>query len=136
MQRLNPPAQLTRCAHLAAVPAQLSPGLVRALTHPATVTLLKTAVTQLVYETSSGAAYLSLQAGLRGRGLRGIIAELRAKLWGVWRDGLLFWTVAHMAVAVSALNCLIPNPTIYDTRGIDTRSAHTTHLPCERTLHF
>ena len=84
MQRLNPPAQLTRCARLAAVPAQLSPGLVRALTHPATVTLLKTAVTQLVYETSSGAAYLSLQAGLRGRGLRGN-QELRQLGFGAER---------------------------------------------------
>ena len=39
----------------------LAPRLIRALTHPATVTVAKTALTQLVYETSSDSAYLAMQ---------------------------------------------------------------------------
>ena len=39
----------------------------------------------------------NLQAGLRGAGLKGIVAELRAKLWTLRRRALLFWSVAHVA---------------------------------------
>lgn len=83
--------------------ARRSPVLVARLTHPISVTLLKTAITQLVYETTSNAVYLALQAAMR-RGkpgetrLRRIITELRSKLFGVWRDGLIFWSAAHVVV--------------------------------------
>jgi|EP00966_Prymnesium_polylepis_P219949 hypothetical protein len=83
--------------------ARSSPVLVARLTHPVSVTLLKTAVTQLVYETTSNAVYLALQAAMR-RGkpgetrLKRIVAELRGKLFGVWRDGLIFWSAAHIVV--------------------------------------
>lgn len=39
-----------------------------------------------------------MQAALRGGGMRGVAAELRAKLWQLRRDGLLFWSAAHIVV--------------------------------------
>ena len=38
-----------------------NPTQVRVLTHPAAVTVAKTAVTQIVYETSSDSVYLAMQ---------------------------------------------------------------------------
>ena len=76
----------------------LSPRMRRWLTHHATVTVAKMAVTQLVYETSSDSAYLAMQAALRGAGLRGVLAELRAKLWTLRKDGLVYWSLAHLAL--------------------------------------
>ena len=49
--------------------SRLSAGLVRVLTHHATVTVAKTAVTQLVYETSSDSVYLAMQVTSLGLGL-------------------------------------------------------------------
>lgn len=67
--------------------SQLSPRLVRLLTNPVSVTVVKTAITQVVYETTSNGVYLSMQALLRGGGWRGVAAELRKKFFSVWRDG-------------------------------------------------
>ena len=53
---------------------------------------------ELLYETTSDSAYLAMQAALRGGGMRGVAAELRAKLWQLRRDGLLFWSAAHIVV--------------------------------------
>ncbi|KAJ1641203.1 hypothetical protein T492DRAFT_853393, partial [Pavlovales sp. CCMP2436] len=47
---------------------KLSPGTVRALTHPLTISVGKMIITQLVYESTSNALYLSLQALFRGMG--------------------------------------------------------------------
>ncbi|KAL3899812.1 MAG: hypothetical protein SGPRY_012581 [Prymnesium sp.] len=64
-----------------------SPKLVVYLTHPV-----------------SNALYLALQAGMRGRGeldedcSRRIANELRMKFFSVWRDGLMFWSAAHIVV--------------------------------------
>lgn len=74
----------------------LAPGLVRALTNPISVTLGKTAITQLFYETTSDSAYLAMQAWLRGGGMPGVLRELKAKLWTLRRDGLVFWSAAHI----------------------------------------
>jgi len=78
--------------------SNLNPLLVRVLTNPIAVTVAKTAITQVVYETTSNTVYLSLQALLRGGGRRGVVAELRGKFFKVWRDGLLFWSAAHIVV--------------------------------------
>ena len=78
--------------------AALSPRMRRWLTHHATVTVAKMMVTQLVYETSSDSAYLAMQAALRGAGLRGVLAELSAKLWTLRKDGLVYWSLAHLAL--------------------------------------
>jgi hypothetical protein len=38
------------------------------------------------------------QALLRGGGMRAVGKELRSKLFDVWRDGLVFWSFAHVVV--------------------------------------
>ena len=68
--------------------SSLSPRLAALLTSSTAVAVGKTAVTQLVYETTSNALYLALQSAMRGGGLRGVVAELKQKLLGVWLDGL------------------------------------------------
>uniref|UniRef100_A0A7S0PXS7 Uncharacterized protein n=1 Tax=Coccolithus braarudii TaxID=221442 RepID=A0A7S0PXS7_9EUKA len=78
--------------------SSLTPGVVRVLTHPISVAVGKAIITQALYETTSNAAYLSMQAGLRGRGWRGVMAELRGKFWTVWRDGLIFWSGCFVVV--------------------------------------
>jgi hypothetical protein len=78
--------------------SRLSPRLVQLLTNPLSATVVKTAITQVVYETTSNGVYLSMQALLRGGGRRGVAAELRNKFFSVWRDGLIFWSMAHMVV--------------------------------------
>jgi hypothetical protein len=78
--------------------AQLPPRLVAALTHPLGVALAKMCLTQLLYETSSSTAYLALQAVAQGHGARGVARSLRTNLWRVWRDGLAFWSTAHLVV--------------------------------------
>ena len=72
--------------------------LSKSLTSHVFMTLSKVFVTQLIYETTSDSAYLALQAGLRGGGWRGIMAELKAKLWTLRRDAIVYWSAAHIFV--------------------------------------
>jgi len=94
--------------------AARSPVLAALLSHPLTIAVLKTTITQLVYETVSDAVYLAIQAGMRGRGKRDegwrerIEKELRSKFFMVWRDGLVFWSAAHMVVFLMPIWWLQP----------------------------
>jgi hypothetical protein len=83
-------------------------GLVRALSHPLSVALSKTAITQLVYESVSNLAYLAMQAAFRGGGRSEIVAQIRGKFFSVWVDGLLFWSAAHMVVFLMPIWWLQP----------------------------
>jgi hypothetical protein len=76
----------------------LSPAVARALTHPAAVAATKAMLTQLVYETFSAGSYLSLQVAMRGGGAGDVIAEIRTKLWRVWRDGFALFSATYMLV--------------------------------------
>jgi hypothetical protein len=76
----------------------LSPGVARALTHPAAVAATKALLSQIVYETVSAASYLSLQGAMRGGGARAALAEVRSKLWRVWRDGFAFFSATYLLV--------------------------------------
>lgn len=76
----------------------LPPRLVSVLTHGLTISVGKMVVTQLLYESTSNALYLSLQAVFRGMGWRGVKAELRAKFVKCWLDGVVFWSAAHVVV--------------------------------------
>lgn len=72
--------------------------LVATLTHPLGMATVKMVITQLVYEPVSSAAYLACQALLKGKGWKGARAELKAKMWTAWTDGLVYWSFAHMFV--------------------------------------
>jgi hypothetical protein len=49
-----------------------------------------------------------VQALFRGGGRREIGEELASKFWSVWRDGLVFWTGAHMVVFLMPIWWLQP----------------------------
>lgn len=76
----------------------LPPRLVAFLTHGLSISVAKMVVTQLLYESASNALYLSLQALMRGMGWRGARQELRDKFFKCWRDGVVFWSAAHVVV--------------------------------------
>ena len=78
--------------------ATLPARLVSALTHPLGMATVKMIITQLVYEPVSSAAYLSIQALLKGKGWKGARKELKDKMWTAWTDGLIYWSFAHMFV--------------------------------------
>jgi hypothetical protein len=68
------------------------------LTQPFMQALAKMVVTQVVYEPVSSAGYLAVQALLKGRGWRGAVSEVRQKLYVAWRDGLIYWSLAHVGI--------------------------------------
>jgi len=76
------------------LPASLS----AVVTRPFTQAFAKMMITQLVYEPVSSGAYLVIQALLKGLGWRGAISEMRRKLYGAWRDGLVYWSLAHVCI--------------------------------------
>jgi len=80
-------------AKAAVLASSLPKPLVALLTSHVFVTIGKTTVTQLLYETASDSTYLAMQAKLQGRS---VAAELRAKLWTLRRDALVYWSAAHM----------------------------------------
>ena len=86
---------LAEQARAAVLASSLPRPLVAFLASPAFVTVGKTAVTQLFYETTSDSAYLAMQAGLRGESMA---AELKAKLWTLRKDALVYWSAAHIFV--------------------------------------
>lgn len=76
-------------------------------------------------------ADLALQCGLRGGDLHAIVAELRAKLWTVWRDGLAFWSVAHMVVFAQPIWWLQPFLGNLFTLVFNVYLAVTAHRPVQ-----
>ena len=72
--------------------------LVSTLTHPLGMATIKMLVTQVVYEPISSGGYLAIQAVLRGKSWKGVVAEVRSKLYTAWSDGLVYWSLAHMFV--------------------------------------
>lgn len=76
----------------------LSPPLARALTHPASLAATKALLSQIVYESATAVAYLGLQAYMRGGGAAEAWAEVRAKFWRVWVDGLAFFSATYLVV--------------------------------------
>jgi len=111
----------------------LSPRLVKVLTNTLTITAVKTIITQLVYETSSNAAYLSIQAWLRGGGWRAIGAELSSKFLGVWWDGVIFWSFAHIVVFSMPIWWLQPIADNLFTLVFNTYLAFVAYKPVEGT---
>ena len=75
--------------------SSLSAGLKRVLVHPVATSIAKTILTQTFYETVSTGLYLALQALLRGEGGGRAAAEVRAKFWSAWTDGVVFFTAAN-----------------------------------------
>mmetsp|Transcript_3874 Transcript_3874/g.8139 ORF Transcript_3874/g.8139 Transcript_3874/m.8139 type:complete len:261 (+) Transcript_3874:3-785(+) len=88
--------------------SSLSPATVRAITHPIAVSVGKTAITQLMYESLSNAVYLSLQAAFRREGFAGVVRELKSKFFRSWIDGVYFWSFAHMVVFLMPIWWLQP----------------------------
>ena len=78
--------------------ASLPARLVSILTHPIGMGAIKMLITQLVYEPTSTAAYLAMQALLKGQGWKGVRSELRTKFFSAFRDGMIYWSVALMVV--------------------------------------
>ncbi len=74
----------------------LPPALRAFLLSPLGAAALKTAATQLVYESASTAFYLGLQEGVRGGGVRGVWREIRSKFVRAWSRGVAFFSVAHV----------------------------------------
>ena len=114
--------------------SSLSPELMAALTSHASITCAKTAVTTGVYDTASDAVYLALQAALRGGGARGIAAELRAKLWTLRRDGLVFWSMAHMALFSIPVYWMQPIADNLTTIIFNTYQSLLAHQPLEHAV--
>lgn len=78
--------------------ARLPAGVSTVLARPFIQAFTKMVVTQLVYEPVSSGGYLVIQALLKGRSWRGAVSELRRKLYGAWRNGLVYWSLAHVSI--------------------------------------
>ena len=78
--------------------SRLPSGIAHWLVSPLPLAFAKMVTTQVVYEPVSSGAYLLLQSLLRGDGWQGALNELSAKLGTAWRDGLIYWSFAHMVV--------------------------------------
>lgn len=76
--------------------SSLPPWLRAALASRLGIAVLKTSVSQLVYESFSTAAYLGLQEAARGGGIRGVASELRRKFWRAWTSGIAFFSATHL----------------------------------------
>jgi hypothetical protein len=86
----------------------LPPWLAAALSSPLGIAALKTAASQIGYESTSTAAYLGMQEAARGGGPRRILREIRQKFWRAWKSGLAFFSVTHLLIFMLPLWWLQP----------------------------
>jgi len=90
--------------------------------------VLKTLISQLVYESASTALYLALQEGARGGGVRSALDEVRGKFWRAWTSGLAFFSVTHSIMFLAPLWWM--QPVIDNLSSLGEGSHSSTDVDC------
>ena len=98
-----------------------------ALASPLGIASLKTLASQAAYETTSTAAYLGLQEGMRGGGPKQIFKELKSKFWRAYRSGLAFFTAQNLLIFLLPVWWLQPIVDNLSCLGFNTYLALLSH---------
>ena len=96
--------------------------------------MLKTLISQLVYESASTVLYLALQEAVRGGGVRSALDEVRGKFWRAWASGLAFFSVTHGIMFLAPLWWMQPVIDNLSSLGESSGSHSSTDVDCRTPL--